>query len=271
MLNRQKNHVIEKFREGKQAFGMQMYIPSPEIYECIGWKGFDFVMIDMEHVRMDYEKLTYLIRIAEMTDMTPFVRVPAPEPKYVRYALEAGARGVIVPHVKSAEDVKRAQSALRFPPEGHAGICPAVRANHYGQPTWEEYMHDSNANTSFVALFEDVEAIDNVDEILGALKPGRDGFGMGLADISHALLKEEGEPVNWRHPYCDEAKKIVIPKAADRGIFNLAMAWDKTPEAINGVIETEHGDAIMFHPDIALFDMMLDDIKKAITESNAVK
>jgi 2-keto-3-deoxy-L-rhamnonate aldolase RhmA len=130
-------------------------------------------------------------------------------------------------------------------------------------------MHESNANTSFIALFEDVEAVENVDEILGALRPGRDGYGLGLADISHALLKEEGEPVNWRHPYCQKAKDIIIPKATERGVFNLAMAWDKTPEAINGVIETEHADAIMFHPDIALFDMMLGGINKAIDESVA--
>ena len=121
-MERQANHVIRKFREGKQSFGMQMYIPSPELYECCGWKGFDFVMIDMEHTRINYETMSNLIRCCEMTNMTPFARVPSPEAKYIRYALEAGARGIVVPHVKSAEDVKKAQTALRFPPEGHAEI-----------------------------------------------------------------------------------------------------------------------------------------------------
>jgi 2-keto-3-deoxy-L-rhamnonate aldolase RhmA len=265
MYTRQPNKVVEKFRKGEQSIGMQMYISSLEIYEAIGWAGFDFAMIDMEHTRINFETLVNIIRVCEMTEMTPFVRVPSPDAVYVRYALEAGARGIIVPHVKSAADVKKAQGALRFPPEGRAGVCPAVRSARYMQPNWEDYMHDSNANTSFIALFEDVEAVENVDEILAALRPGRDGYGLGLADISHALLKEEGEAVNWQHPYCKEAKEIIIPKAHARGVFNLGMAYASTPEVIQAVIQNDKTDAVMFHPDIALFQSMLDDIKKSFT------
>lgn len=262
MLNRKPNKIVEKFRKGENSYGMQMYLPSPELYELIGWAGYDFLMIDMEHTRMDYAKMTELIRVAEMTDTTAFVRVPANEPKYIRYALEAGARGVIVPHIKSGDDVKNAQAALRFPPEGRAGICPAVRAAKYAQPNWEQYMKDSNENTSLVVLFEDVEAIEDVDAILAELQPGRDGYGMGNADISHALYKDASQPVNWQHPYVKEAAGIIIPKAKARGVFNLGMAWPNPDKA--GIENARSGgtDAIMFHPDVDLFSRMLNSIMK---------
>jgi hypothetical protein len=52
---------------------------------------------------------------------------------------------------------------------------------------------------------EDVEAIEKAEEIIALLKPGRDGIGLGLGDISNALLKEPGEKVQWQHPYLTEA------------------------------------------------------------------
>lgn len=266
-FERKPNRALEKFRAGKVAYGMQSYIHDARLYEVAGWAGMDFCMIDMEHCRLDFSKMTEIIRVCEMTDMTPVVRVPANEKIWIRYALEAGARMVVVPHIKSGEDVRKAQEALRFPPEGRAGICPAVRANQYAQGNWEEYMKESNRNTSLIVLFEDVEAIENVDEILAELKPGRDGYGMGNADIAHALYTDENEGVNWRHPYCAEAQKIVVPKAQALGLFNQSMAFTPDAEGIKGS-RAAGGDLIMFHPDIDLYQRTVIGLVKAGEEAD---
>lgn len=267
MFERIPNKMLEKIRSGKAAYGMQSYIHTPELYEVAGWAGLDFTMIDMEHCRLDYETMVNIIRTCEMSGLTPLVRVPANEPMYVRYALESGARGVVVPHIKSGEDVRKAQAALRFPPEGRAGICPAVRANKYAQANWEEYMKESNKNTSLIVLFEDVEAIENVDEILAELVPGRDGYGMGNADIAHALYKDASEPVNWRHPYIAEANSIVIPKAKKLGLFQQNMAFTPDVEGIKAC-RANGADAIMFHPDIDLFQRICVSLAEAGKEAD---
>jgi hypothetical protein len=75
-FERLPNKVLEKFRKGKIPYGMGMYSQSPELYELVGWAGFDFVVIDMEHCRVNPERLTELIRICDMSGLTPFVRVP---------------------------------------------------------------------------------------------------------------------------------------------------------------------------------------------------
>ncbi len=190
MFVRKPNKIVDNFRKGEHSFGMQMYVASGELYELAGYAGFDFIMLDMEHCRINDETMLQLIRIGENVDLTVFVRVPANEPKRIRYALEAGARGVVVPHIMSADDVKKAQKALRYPPEGQAGICPAVRSAKYAHNTWEDYMRESNENTSLIVLFEDVEAVGSCDAILNELKPGRDGFGIGSADLVHSLYTD---------------------------------------------------------------------------------
>lgn len=267
MFERTPNRMLEKIRAGKPAYGMQCYIHDPRLYEVSGWAGMDFCMIDMEHCRLNFEKMVELIRTCEMTGMTPVVRVPENSKTWIRYALESGARAVVIPHIKCGEDVRKAQEALRFPPEGRAGICPAVRANQYAQSNWENYMKESNKNTSLIVLFEDVEAIENVDEILAELKPGRDGYGMGNADIAHALYKDDSEPVNWRHPYCAEAQKIVVPKAKALGLFNQSMAFTPDVEGIKAS-RAAGGDAIMFHPDIDLFQRTVVGLANAGAEAD---
>ncbi|MCF0140525.1 MAG: hypothetical protein HUJ78_00635 [Mogibacterium sp.] len=267
MFERTPNKMLDKIRAGKPAYGMQSYIHNSALYEVAGWAGMDFCMIDMEHCRLNYESMVDIIRTCEMSGMTPLVRVPENSKTWIRYALESGARGVVVPHIKSGEDVRKAQEALRFPPEGRAGVCPAVRACKYAQGNWEEYMKESNKNTSLIVLFEDVEAIENVDEILAELKPGRDGYGMGNADIAHALYTDDKEPVNWRHPYCAEAQQIVVPKAKALGLFNQSMAFTPDVEGIKGS-RAAGGDAIMFHPDIDLFQRTVIGLVKAGEEAD---
>jgi 2-keto-3-deoxy-L-rhamnonate aldolase RhmA len=248
-MKRKPNQLIEKFRQGRHPYGMQMYLYSPEVVELAGLAGFDFIMLDMEHSRTNYETMVHLIQVCELHDVTPYVRVPANEPKYIRFALESGARGIVVPHVMSAEDVKKAKRALFFGPDGRAGVCPAIRASGFLQQNWEDYMRDTNANTSLFVLFEDVEAIEKADEILAELKPGRDGFGLGLADIIHSLRTNVDEPVNWQHPYTKTAAEVVVPKAKALGLCSMGMAWPNPDKAgIENAIKNGT-DAIIFHPE----------------------
>lgn len=265
MFIRKPNKVLENYRKGEHSFGMQMYMTAGELYELAGYAGFDFVMLDMEHSRVNDETMVQLMRTAENVDMTVFVRVPANEPTRIRYALEAGARGIVVPHIMSADDVKRAQAALRFPPEGRAGICPAVRSAKYAHDTWEEYMRESNENTSLIVLFEDVEAIERCEAILAELKPGRDGFGLGNADIVHSLYTDASKPVNWRHPYIQTAADTVVPKAKEKGLIQLAMALSPDKPGIE-YAKKNGADAIMFHPDVDLYMRMLTRILKDAKE-----
>ncbi len=247
-----QNRILAALEKGETPLGMQIYTYSPEIIEIAGYTGFDFVKIDMEHTRVNPETMVHCIRAAEAAGITPLVRVSENNPGYIRAAIESGAQGIVVPHVKSAEEAKRAIDAMRYPPEGKCGICPAIRAACYSQDSWEEYMAHANRQTMFIPLLEDVEAIENAEEIFALLKPGRDAAGLGLADIANSLL-QPGENVNWQHPYLQEAFSKVRAIVQKSGIPLMGMPWPKAD--LDGVkAALANGIKILiFFPDLHLW------------------
>ena len=194
------NKVLEALAKGETPLGMQMYTHSEDLIEIVGFTGFDFVMIDMEHSRVNLETMVHCIRAAEVSGLTPMVRVIENSPSHIRSAIEAGAQGIFVPHIKNAEDAQKALEAMRYPPEGKCGICPSIRASGYSQDYWEEYMETANNQVMFIPLLEDVEAIEKAEEIFALLKPGRDAVGLGLGDITNSLLTKPGEKVQGNTP-----------------------------------------------------------------------
>jgi 2-keto-3-deoxy-L-rhamnonate aldolase RhmA len=245
-----QNRVLAALEKGETPLGMQMYTRSPEMIEIVGYTGFDFVMIDMEHTRTNPETMVHCIRAAEASGLTPMVRVTENNAGLIRAAVESGAQGIFVPHVKNAAEARKAIEAMRYPPEGKCGICPAIRGSHYSQDAWEEYMQHSNRQIMFIPLLEDVEAIDNAEEIFALLKPGRDAVGLGLADISNSLLTKPGEKVQWQHPYLKEASTKVMAISEKTGIPVIGMAWPKADMASVKATLAGGTKILIFFPDL---------------------
>jgi len=247
------NKVLAALERGDAALGMQMYTHDPDLVEIVGYAGFDYVMLDMEHNRTNPETMVHLIRAAEVAGLTPLVRVGALDRLLIRSAVESGAQGIVVPHVKTAEEARAGMEASHYPPEGTCGICPAIRASGYSQANWEEYMAASNRQIMFIALLEDIEAIENAEEIISVLKPGRDAVGVGGADIANALLKEPGEKVQWGHPYLKEAQQKVKAICQARGIAIQSMAFPTSDKAGVEAARANGSDIILFYPDSHIF------------------
>jgi 2-keto-3-deoxy-L-rhamnonate aldolase RhmA len=255
-----RNRVLVRLEKGETPLGMQMFTKHPDLIEIVGYAGFDFVMIDMEHSRVNPETMVNCIRAAEASGLAPIIRVTENNPGYIRAAVESGAQGVIVPHVLNAASAKKAIDALRYPPEGKCGICPSIRAAYYQQDLWEEYMAYANNNVMFVPLLEDVEAIESAEEIIALLKPGRDAVGLGLADISNSLLTKPGERVQWQHPYLKEAfdKVMALTKKADIPI--MGMAWPRADLESAKAVLANGTKILLFFPDHHFWYNMCRDI-----------
>jgi 4-hydroxy-2-oxoheptanedioate aldolase len=181
------------------------------------------------------------------------VRVGANDTFLIRSAVESGAQGIVVPHVKTAEEARAAMMASHYPPEGRCGICPAIRASGYSQENWEQYMATANSQIMFIPLLEDVEAIDNADEIIAVLKPGRDGVGVGGADIANALLTEPGERVQWAHPYLREANQKVKAVCEEKDIPIMGMAFPTSDRAGVATAVANGVKIVIFYPDSHIF------------------
>ncbi|WP_066298444.1 HpcH/HpaI aldolase family protein [Bacillus sp. FJAT-29937] len=249
---KQINKITKSIKEGVAPVGIFVFTRDVSVIEVIGDSGFDFIIIDAEHTRLNGETLEHQIMAAQLHDVTPIVRVPDNIPYMIRHAMEAGALGVAVPHITSREDCRRAQEALRFAPYGKAGMCPTIRATSYNVNYWDEHVETVN-EISLIAMIEDPIAMNDLDGILDELKPGRDLVLFGKADFSQGLAKkEQGMLVDLNNPETTVAFKKVVEECIKRKISVMASPYPGLgSEDIRNIV-TDGGQAIILDTDLML-------------------
>ncbi|HKC44523.1 MAG TPA: aldolase/citrate lyase family protein, partial [Burkholderiales bacterium] len=63
---------------------------------------YDWLFIDMEHGSLDVDRAAQIAVAALAVGVTPIARVPGPEHYHASRLLDAGAQGIVVPHVDTA-------------------------------------------------------------------------------------------------------------------------------------------------------------------------
>lgn len=164
------------------ALGTWMKIPAMESMELIADAEFDFVVIDLEHSAMSTESAYRHIGTAVLSGVSPIVRVPNLDAGLVGRLLDAGAEGIMLPHVDTVSDAEEAVRAMRFPPDGQRGVGPTSRAGRWGARAHDEYVRFAQDEVVLIAQIESAEAVDNIDRI--ASVPGVDALLVGAADLA---------------------------------------------------------------------------------------
>lgn len=216
-----QNEFLKKIESGIAPLGVFNYIKDTSIMDISGQTGLDFVIIDTEHGIMDIETVETQITAALYNGLTPMIRLPETIPYLLRKYMEMGARGILVPHVGSREECRLAQESLRYPPDGTAGACRSIHGVAYDPANWMDYL-EWVKDISLIAMIEDVKGIENLDEILDELKPGRDMIMFGKADYGQSLgtLRRDGSP----DPRVIEGYLKVIKRCRERNIGFIACA-----------------------------------------------
>jgi len=217
------NALKRKLQAGEPAFGLFCSIPHPTMVEMIGGAEFDFVIIDTEHVLINPETLEHMIRAAETVGITALVRVPDFAPNTILKVLDAGAQGVVVPHVKTREDVENIVKASRYYPQGERSLNGG-RPALFGKRDLVSYLQYANDEILIVPMIEDREAVENIEEILSV--PGIDMILEGAADLSQSY----GVPWQTRGEIVREKLADVQAAAVRRGVPYCAIP--RVPEDI---------------------------------------
>ncbi|EGG49833.1 MULTISPECIES: HpcH/HpaI aldolase family protein [Streptomyces] len=165
--------------------GTWLKIASGEPVEIMAYAGFDFVVIDLEHAPLDLQTAYRLINSAAALGMAPWVRVPDSSASTVQKVLDAGALGILVPHVDSVEQAEAVGRACRFPPYGVRGAGGTSRAGAWGLRPDAEYRAVGNEDVLCVPQLESAEAIEAAPEILAL--DCVDAVFVGAADLSMSL------------------------------------------------------------------------------------
>ncbi|VVO17609.1 HpcH/HpaI aldolase family protein [Pseudomonas fluorescens] len=178
------NQLKVKLGAGESAYGLISSIPSPAAIELIAEAGFDFVIIDMEHVLINPETVENMIRTAESYAVTPLVRVADLNPKTMLRLLDGGAQGIVLPMIESPEQLAESIRACKYHPLGSRSLN-AGRPGAFGKHSLAEYIGLANAQIMLVAMLESAEGVRRAAEI--AAVPGLDMILEGAADLSQSL------------------------------------------------------------------------------------
>jgi staphyloferrin B biosynthesis citrate synthase len=174
----------QRLLSSELLLGTFIKTPTTHATENLGGLGFDFVVIDEEHAPFDRVTIDNLLLAARASNVAGIVRVAEPSPAKLLAALDDGADGVLVPHVSSLGKAKEMVSACRYR-RGKRGFSNSPRAGGYGQLGVWDHVDKADASVTVVAMIEDPEALDVIDDIVAV--EGLDGVFIGRGDLTVAM------------------------------------------------------------------------------------
>ena len=220
------SRVLREMREGKLSSCFKINLSDPRGIEIVASAGCSVVWICNEHVPNDWLNLENQIRAAALHDTDVLVRVAKGSySDYVR-PFEAGAAGIMVPHVGTAEEARQIVRWTRFHPLGQRALDGGNVDGCFAQVPVGEYIAFSNRERFLILQIESPEAVENVEEI--AAVPGFDFFTFGPGDYSHLI----GKAGDVHAPEVEAARRRVEEAARKHGKRCVAVAVPGSQEEL---------------------------------------
>jgi 2-dehydro-3-deoxyglucarate aldolase len=208
-----------RLRRGDLLFGTLLTFGATEVADLLAGLGYDWLFVDAEHGALDPRDVLEILQV--VGGRTPcLVRIPALDEAWVKRALDAGADGIIVPQVSTAEQAERAVRLAHYPPRGTRGLGTA-RANRYGLGLAGQ-LERAREQVVVVVQAETADAVRNIESI--ARVPDLDAVFVGPFDLSASL----GQPGEVQHPEVlaaiDRVAGVCREAGIRTGIFALGAA-----------------------------------------------
>ncbi len=171
-------------KDGKKVLAAWLQMASPYAAEIFAKSEIDVLMVDMEHGPNDILSLIDQFRAMGHFNAVPFVRAPWNDMVAIKRILDAGAYGVLVPYVNTAEEARAAVSYCKYPTEGVRGVAPSPRAPGIGMNPMN-YMKRANDEVLVMTAVETLEAVNNIDELVQVEE--LDGIFIGPMDLATSM------------------------------------------------------------------------------------
>jgi len=168
--------------------GTWVKTPSPIVCEVLGKTDLDALCLDAEHAPFGRTELDACIAAIRATNMTPLVRVPTADPHNILNALDCGATGIVVPHVRTVADAEAICQRSLYGPGGR-GFAGTSRAAGFTGKAIADQLKESAEQTTIIAQIEDVEALNAIDDIAAVER--LDCLFIGRIDLTVALGKTD--------------------------------------------------------------------------------
>ncbi|MBC6608787.1 host specificity protein [Hymenobacter sp. BT188] len=182
------NHLRAKLQQGTPTLGTFVQLGDPALIECLALAGLDYVVLDLEHGPSSLAGAAAQILAAERHGLTPLVRVKEASRASVMNLLDLGAQGLVIPAIKTVEQVRRLVQYGKYAPLGERGFGPSRASAFTYAPELRDlgaYLESCNRETLLLPQCETRECLEQVEEIVQV--EGVDGLFIGPFDLSIAL------------------------------------------------------------------------------------
>jgi 2-keto-3-deoxy-L-rhamnonate aldolase RhmA len=208
-----------RIRSGETLIGVFSDLASPMAVELCGQAGFDWAVLDLEHGAASESELLALLYAAGTTSMAAVVRSQSAERLRVGRALDLGAEGIMLPQLKSFDEVRTAISYLRYPPTGQRGVALRTRGGGMGTVGHADVGTINERVVGIVQIestgtVAEADAIAELDEV--------DVLFVGPADLTHSL----GIPGQFDDPRYLDALRSVIDACRTHGKAAGILIYD---------------------------------------------
>lgn len=250
-----ENHMLESINRNEKLIGTFLELNDSLVVEALSVAGLDFFIVDGEHSVTTIDNLKEFVQAANFRNITPLLRVPDSTRSSILRPLDVGIQGLVIPNVRSVEEVEKIVSWSKFPPLGQRGFFTS-RVTDFGHRSnmsdLNEMFAEANKQTMIIPQCETVEGLENIEEI--AALEGVSGIFIGPFDLSIAL----GIPTQFDHPDFISALKRIYKACRENGKFTMifSMGLDMAQKYLD-----EGYDALTLSMDVSL---LIDSAKHAV-------
>ena len=209
-----ENMILKKIQAGEQVVGTFFETIGTSIVECLGIAGLDFFIVDFEHSTFTAESLLKIVHTAELRDMSTLMRIKDISRSNVLRPLDVGVQGLIIPNIRTVDEVKQVVDWGKYAPIGNRGFFLS-RVTDFGYSDkvsdLPAYFKERNQETLVIPQCETPECLENIEEICAI-----DGVD-GPFDLTIAL----GIPAQFDHPIFKEALARIYKACRDNNKFTF--------------------------------------------------
>ncbi len=214
------NPVTDKLRNGQPSVGTWLTLCSPVSAEIMAHIGWDWLVVDVEHSPVGFDTMVNCFRAAQLGGAVPLARVPWNDTVWIQRTLDAGALGLVVPMVNSAEDAKDVVSNMKYATKGQRSFGGSRVAPYIDG----EYRTWTDQNLAIIVMIETMQAVEHAAAILAV--EGVVGCFIGPNDLalSMGLSQKDMGPGTAHEAAMLEvlAAAKTTGKAAGKHCFNAA-------------------------------------------------
>ena len=203
------NAIKDSIKSGRTVVGTAG-APNVDV-SILADAGYDFLLFDTQHSPWEIKQLQPSIQAMRGKQAAPMVRVGGNHADQICFALDAGARGIVVPMVNTRAEAETVVRACRYYPLGSRSNA-GVRGEWGEFKNYRDYLDTVNNGLVIAPMIETYQSLENLDAI--ASVPGVDVLLIGPSDLSIEL----GVPLDYPCDTYQRALDKIAATAAKHGI-----------------------------------------------------